>query len=237
MLPGQPNYRLRAPDASETPFPEVPARFTQSTPNWVDLRPGMDLRVENAYYREGSAKHDLAHFLGTEVARFEVRNRGDLHLVPAGSLLQERPPGQMRARQLIRGSQRGFRHHRFFYEILLKRKDQLRGAVLLSAATGNEIDQLAERLLAEPASVCGVHSLHCAIFPETCIVSLEMEIEVNGAARTLLWGNSLGNVVAHPRDLQLLRRFQGRLRPVFLDPADPNALRLPLLPGDQVTWD
>jgi hypothetical protein len=41
----------------------------------------------------------------------------------------------------------------------------------------------------------------------------------------------------HPRKLQLLRLHDGRLTPVRIDVADPNALRLPLLPGDRVDWE
>jgi hypothetical protein len=68
-------------------------------------------------------------------------------------------------------------------------------------------------------------------------VSVEIEIAVNGTPRRVLWGSTLGNVAAHPRHVELLRHDRGRLAPVELDPADPNALRLPLLPGDHLSWD
>jgi hypothetical protein len=237
VLPGRPNYRLRAPDASETPFPEVPARFAASTPNWVELRAGMGLRVENAYYRDGSAKHDLAHYLGTQVARFRIARGGTLRFLSFESNVKQRPADQPPARQLISDAQRRFRHHRFYYEILFKQKDQLRGAVLLGAPTADQLDQLAGRLRADAAGVCGGGSLNCTVFPSTAIVAVEIEIVVNNARRSVLWGSFLGNVAAHPRRLQLLRSYDGKLTPVELDPADPKALRLPLLPGDHLTWD
>lgn len=237
VLPASPSYRLRAPDASETPFPEVPARFTPSTPNWIDLRAGMGLRVENAYYRDSPANRDLAHYLGTEDARFRIEGSGVLRFMSLQPQLKERPAHQPSARQLIPDAQRRFRHHRFFYEILVKRKDELRGAVLLGASTRDELDQLAGRLLADPAAVCGGQTLHCTVFPETCTVSVEIEVVVNGAPRRVLWGSTLGNIAPHPRHVALLRYDQGRLAPVELNPADPNALRLPLLPGDHLSWD
>ena len=237
VLPGRPNYRLRAPDAGETPFPELPARFTPSTPNWVDIRAGMGLRLENAYYREGSAKRDLAHYLGTEVAQLRVDGGGALRFLSKPAQLKERPPQQPSVRQMIPEVQRRFRRHRFFYEILVKRKKAVRGAVLLGAATMDELDRLAGRLLADPAAVCDGQSRHCTIFPETCTVSVEIEIVANGASRRVLWGSTLGNVATHPRRVELLRNYRGRLTPVKLDAADPNALRLPLVPGDHVSWE
>ncbi len=41
----------------------------------------------------------------------------------------------------------------------------------------------------------------------------------------------------HPRKLRLSRLYAGKLTPVEVDAGDPNALRLPLLPGDRVEWE
>ncbi len=41
----------------------------------------------------------------------------------------------------------------------------------------------------------------------------------------------------HPRKLRLLRLHDGKPTPVEVDAGDPNALRLPLLPGDRVEWE
>jgi len=122
--------------------------------------------------------------------------------------------------------------------VIFKSKGEARGAVLLGAASRQELERLGERLLADPDSVCGDdRSAHCTVFPEACSVSLEMQIIVNGAPRTVLWGSLLLSVAAHPSHVQLLRLHRERLTPVEVDPADPNDLRLPLLPGDRVSWE
>src|SRR5579872_1817679 len=74
VLPASPDYLLRSPDLRDTPFAEVLSRYTSLAPRqgWVDLRPRMELRIENAYYRAGSPKHGVTDFLGTEIARFQV---------------------------------------------------------------------------------------------------------------------------------------------------------------------
>lgn len=40
-----------------------------------------------------------------------------------------------------------------------------------------------------------------------------------------------------PRKLPLLRLQAGKPAPVQLDEHDPNALRLPLLPGERIDWE
>jgi hypothetical protein len=107
---------------------------------------------------------------------------------------------------------------------------------LLGAPSAAELGRLSSQLLAAPASVCGT-SPRCSVFPETCTVSLEIEIVVNGSPRTVLWGSFLSSVAIRPRHVDLQRLYRGRLVPVEINESDPDALRLPLLPGDRVSWE
>jgi hypothetical protein len=235
VVPGDPNYFLRCPDLKDIPFPDVLSQYTGVGAGWVDLQPKMGLRIENAYYQEGAPKHGLNGFLGTEIARYRAQTTG-LRLLSVEAELEQRPGDQPRVQDLLRTSQRRYRYHRFFYQIVFKSKGESRGAVLLGASSINELDQLSARLLQNADSVCRDHSTHCTAFPDACSVSIEMEIVVNGAPHTVLWGSLLANVVTRPRQLELLRFYGGRLAPVEIDPGDPTALRLPLLPGDHVNW-
>jgi hypothetical protein len=90
-----------------------------------------------------------------------------------------------------------------------------------------ELDLRATRLRTDPDAICAGSSPHCAVFPEACTVALEIRI----------WGSLLDSVAMNPRKVQLLRLHNGRLTPVEVDAGDPNALRLPLLPGDRVEWE
>ena len=226
VLPADPSYLLRSPDFKETPFPEVLSRYTNSGPSWVDLRPQMDLRIENAYYRDGASRRGLEGFLGTEIARYGVQPKGGLRLIDVESKLARRPSDQPPVQQLLPVSQARHRKYRFFYAVVFRKNGEARGSVLLGA-----------QLLADPDSVCGGQFVHCTVFPELCTVSIEMEIVVNGAPRAVAWGSLLASVAARPRHVQLMRVYSGRLTPVEVDPSDPDALRLPLLPGDHITWD
>lgn len=240
ILPSNPDYLLRSPDSKETPFPEVISRYSNAVPGqgWLDLRAHMDLRIENAYYRNGVPKRGITGYLGTEIAFYQVRPKGGLRLGSTESKLTEsRPVGQLPVQELIRASQRNFRYYRFYYAVVFKKKADTRGSVLLAAKSTKELARLATQLTDDPDSICGGQSKNCTVFPEACTVSIEIEIVVNGNPRTILLGSSLSTIAAHPTHVEMLRLHAGRMTPVEIDPADPSALRLPLLPGDQITWN
>jgi hypothetical protein len=228
---------LRSPDAQNTPFPDILRTYNGFEPghDWIDLLPGMELRIENAYYRTGMPRRGLDGFLGTEVARYKVRLRGGLQLLSVQPMA-DRPSEQPPVQQLIRPSERNYQSYRFYYEILFRKSGESRGSVLLGANTKEELNRIGTELLSDPDSVCGEPSRDCTVFPEACSVSIEMEIFVNGAPRNVIWGSLLSDVVEQPRRLALSRSYHGRILPVKLNVDDPNVLRLPLLPGDHVKW-
>ncbi|HTC90583.1 MAG TPA: hypothetical protein VK686_19895 [Bryobacteraceae bacterium] len=237
VLPSQPNYLLRSPDARDTPFPEVLSRYSEvsETQGWL-LHPNTELHIENAYYREGAPKHGIANYIGTEEAVYQVRPRS-LRLISVKSGLGRRPSDQPPVQELIGASRLHYRYYRYFFQIVFRQKADTRGAVLLGASSIDELDLLASRLMADPDAVCAGPSPHCAVFPEACTVALEIEIVVNGVARSVMWGSLLDSVAKTPHSLRLQRFDAGRLTPVEVDASDPNALRLPLLPGDRINWE
>lgn len=233
-MPARPDYLLRSPDALETPFPDVIGGYTNAGPGWVELRPGIRLRVENAYFREGAPKHGLANFLGTEIVTYRVLSSGALEQVAFESRLERRPSDQPPAQELLPAAQKLYQRHRLFYQVVLNKKTNAHNAVLLSASSADELDRLTSQLLSEPQSVCGNAATHCTVFPEACTASLEIHIVVNGRPRKVPLSAVLAEVAGGSRHVELYRLYHGRLAPVSLDPRDREALRVPLLPGDRV---
>ena len=139
---------------------------------WMDLIPPMQLRVENAYYREGAPKRDLAAYVGTEIAHYQVQRNGRLRLVSAQPM-KDRPRDQPPVEQLMQSSVQRYRYHRFYFEVLFKRNSSARGSVVLGASSTTELDRLTEQLLVDPDSVCNDRSTHCTVFPHDCSVSIE----------------------------------------------------------------
>ncbi len=236
VLPAKPDYLLRSPDSLDTPFAEVLRAYNNfSEASWgsVDLRPKMELRIENAYYREGMPKRGMDGFLATETARYEVPPDGGLRLRSV-QRMENRPHDQLPVDRLIPTLQKGYRYQRFYFAIGFNRDGHTRSSVLLGADSMVELNHLASQMLADPDSVCRGRSSPCTVFPEVCSVSVEMEVVINGVRRSILWGTLLGSVAAETHHFELLRSYKGRLTPVQLDPLDPNALHLPLLPGDHL---
>jgi hypothetical protein len=233
----KPTYVIRAPDATETAFQEVLSRYSDVGPpqGWL-LHSDTELRVENAYYREGAPKRGIADFLGTQTAVYRVGGRG-LRLISVRSEVARRPADQPPVQDLIGPQQRRYRYHRYFFQIVFRQKADTRGAVLLGADSLDELNRLASALLNDPDAVCGGPAKHCAAFPVACTVALQIEVSVNGVRSVVGWGNTLGSVAAHPRTLKLSRVYKGALTPVELDAGDPSALGLPLLPGDRIEWE
>ena len=236
VLPNSPNYLLQSPDSHRTPFPEVLKDyngFDAGHPS-IDLEPLMELRIENAYYEAGAPRTGLAGFLGTEVAQYAVTFHG-LHLTSVHPMAN-RPNDQIPVQDLISRTKTKFRHYRLYYEIVFARHDHSHGSVLLGADSRAELDALSAQL-SHPEEVCSQGSTHCIVFPQACSVSVEMKVIVNGKPESVLWGSTLEDIANQPRQLEMKRIYAGQLRPVRINATDPESLLLPLLPGDQITWN
>jgi hypothetical protein len=94
----------------------------------------MQLRVENAYYREGAAKRGLASYVGTEIARYQVQRNGSLRLLSTQPM-KDRPRDQPPVEQLMQSSIRRYRYHRFYFAILFKRNSSALGSVVLGVSS------------------------------------------------------------------------------------------------------
>ena len=202
---------------------------------WVDLREGMLLRIENAYYKEGAARRGIANYLGTETLSLQVMPTGklkQLELLPLAIL----PTDQSSVSALMPDVQQQERFHRFYFQVVVNKKSGTSNALLLSSKSKAGLEQLVRLLASDPGSACGGKSQNCTVFPEACSVSLGIEIIVNGRPTKVAWTSTLASIVGKRKQFSIQRRQRGKLVRVELDPEDPEALRLPLLPGDTISW-
>jgi hypothetical protein len=235
VIPSDSNYLLRTPAASEQDFVETLRSyngFVHGGKNGMELRPGMELRIENAYYEAGKPKRGLDGFLGTEIARYYVARRRGLKLVSLKSM-NARPADQVAVQELISVTMQHYRFYRFYFEILFRSRAQ--GSVLIGADSNDELARLATAVTDNPEQVCGGSKpAHCVVFPEACSVAAEMEITVNGHPENVVWGSSLASVAKNATEIRLRRLYRGKLVGVDLGARDQNTLALPLLPGDEI---
>lgn len=164
VVPAAPNYILRSPDSRQIPFPELLRAyngFEQGSAS-VELRPDMELRIENAYFEPGSSRQGLAGFLGTEIAQYKVSLREGLSLVLLRPM-KGRPSDQRPVQELIPPSQQGRRYFIYYHEVLFRKSGNARGSVLLSAQGQEELKLFAADLMGDPDTVCseGAARLGC----------------------------------------------------------------------------
>ena len=219
------------------PLRIAPPRANATQSAWVDLHPQMEIHIQNACYRDGAPKHGIDGYLGTETARFQVRARG-IRLLAVENLLKPHPREQPPVQELIPESQRWYADYRYFYAIVFNHRGNIRGSVLLGGGSLEELDRLGATLLTDPDSICSGPSSHCTVFPEMCTVSIEIEIIVNGVPRSVLSGSLLASIVSGAHQIEVLRHKEGGgLLSMKIDSAEPGALRIPLIPGDRITWN
>src|SRR5690349_15992436 len=139
---------------------------------WLDLRPPMQLRVENTYYREGASRRGLDGYLGTEIAYYQVQPNGHLRLLSTRPM-QDRPHEQPAVDRLMPSFMRRYRYRRFYFAIVFKRNAAGRGSVVLGANESAALESRSAELLTEPDAVCNDRSTHCVVFPEACSVAVE----------------------------------------------------------------
>src|SRR5579871_1695207 len=116
------------------PLRIAPPRANATQSAWVDLRPQMEIRIQNAYYRDGSPKRGIDGYLGTESAHFQVRGRG-LKLLAVENLLKPHPREQPPVQELIPESQRRYARYRYFYAVVFNHRGNIRGSVLLGGGS------------------------------------------------------------------------------------------------------
>jgi hypothetical protein len=229
-------YLLRTPDSREIPVATVLRDYNGfvAGKGWIDLRPLMELRVENAYYQPGASRRGLDGYLGTEVARYRVEPKG-LKLASVEQM-KDRPPADSPVQDLITNRVAHARFYRLYYEVF-NPATNTRVSVLLSANSPRQMEALAATIDRAEA-FCNSNAFHCASFPEACSVSVEMQVSVNGKPESLVWGTLLPAVVGeHPKHVELRRLFQGRLQPVEFNVERAEEVRFPILPGDEIKWD
>lgn len=199
---------------------------------WVDLQPGMTLKLERAYFKSATAPRRLENYVGLETALYRVEARGNLKRVGVTELAQ-RPGDQAGVAAVLRSEQVRLRAQRLYFQVALDKAAGTSSAVLLSAASMPRILRVGDL-----AAVCaGVKAeALCQVFPEGNSVSLAFDVTVNGVVKNLLWGSNLGSVVGAAKSFSLQRYYRGKLTEVKLEPSDSEARRLPLMPRDVIRF-
>ena len=234
LLPAEPQYEIQSPDLDRTPYDEVLSAYTPRGDGWIELKPGMGIFIQYALFREGSTEHTLENYLGTESIRYEVEGSGELAEFGEVSRMEPRPRDAPPVDQLISQRQREKKHHRFFYQVLIRTPELKRVAALVSSDSPEELQALTEKLESGVPAMEDVSSDNYTLLPENASAAVELSFTVDGKPTRAIWGKRLSGVVGDSRRPKLFRLYKGEWRRVDFDPEDHMALIVPLLPGDRV---
>jgi len=219
----------------------------------LDLKPGIRLKIERAYFRAaeaGEEEYDPGHFLGLSTAYFDVELAGDnltrfqqvgnIRYSPA-SLAHKVEEGR---RDLVLNTLPQEPHYRlFFYTYLVPQKHK-RSAVIIGASNASQLDKLDHQLRAMPDKSCenGASAVACFEFDGFVTLSSQIRVELNGKTKFLEWGAQVKDVLTKNweaetlKSLRIQRRYMNTYRDLRFDPRDSNVLSLGLVGGDRLTW-
>jgi hypothetical protein len=220
----------------------------------MDLKPGIRLKIERAYFRAGEGgeeQYDETRFLGLSTLFVDVesdggtqirfRQSGDIRYSPPS--LAEQP--QARTGDSLLSTFVPKREYRLFfysYEVPQKRK---RSAVIMGARNASELDEVDRQLRTMPERSCqdvAASGVTCVEFDGFVTLGAEVRVEVNGKVTFLEWGAKVKDVLPKNAGVKVLaalriqRQFMNDYYEVQFDPRDSTVLSLGLVGGDRLTW-
>lgn len=217
----------------------------------LDLKPGLRLKIERAYFRPATAgqdQHSTRNYLGLSTVRFDVEpaRNGKVQFEQVSTVEYSpeflKKVGNEGQNDLGLRDLEGLGHYRLlFYTYVVPTQDGISAAVI-GARTAGELDELEDQLRTHSESGCkGLPSNRredCFEFTGFVTVSAQIKVELNGKPKFMEWGSNVHSVVP-PRDIKSLtiqRQFLNSYYNVTFDPSSSDVLSLALVGGDRLNW-
>jgi hypothetical protein len=217
----------------------------------VDLKPGMRLKIERAYFQGAEAadeEHTTENSIGVGAVTYDVELSGNakIHFRQIGnvrysprSLSQTIQNGN--SDLSLSGLPQESHYRLLLYTVLVANEHKL-SAAILGADRDSQLDGLDGELREHPDAACKYAAtapgVACMEFDRFVALTPQIEVELNGKTKFLDWGTRIRDVL--PKDsfkaLRIQRRFMNSYSDVHFDRGDANLLALPLVSGDRLTW-
>ena len=236
VIPSNPYYLLRYPDGQTRAFPDTTASYSNVLDGWADLGAGMTLKLERAYFEPAESRR-IQDYIGLETIGFRAEMTGAPLRRIEYEPLADRPSGQPSVSSAIPGAQLHSRYHRLFFQAVVNKRSGPAPAVLVSANSQPEIDAYSKGLIGGLG--CRTSSrpgAFCTAVPGGTTVSILFDVIANGKLTAVSWGSTVAGLVGAARPIRLWRKDRNRMVPVVFESVHPEALRLPLLPGDVLAF-
>jgi hypothetical protein len=218
----------------------------------LDLKPGMRLKIERAYFRPAEAGEEEQTFLGVSTMHLDVevaangktrfRRVGNIRYSPAS--LAHRVQQESRDLGLILIPPQ--LHDRLLFYTYLVPKKHTRFPAIMGAGNASRLDELDRELRAHTDDSCKTvataRGVTCFEFEGSVAVSALIPVELNGKPRFLEWGTKIKDVLSRNsavedlKTLRLQRRFMNSYYDVRFEPGDSSVLALAFVGGDRLSW-
>ena len=217
----------------------------------VDLKPGMRLKIERAYFRPaqaGEEGHEAKNFLGVSTVYFDLelagenetrfRQVGDIRYSPA-SLAQN--VQETSGYPSFSGIPQEL-SYRLLFDTYLVPKEHTLSAAIIGARNPSQLDELDKDLRAQSDEGCknavAARAAACFEFDGFVALSTLINVELNGKPKFVEWGTKIKDVLPKNslKSLRIQRQFMNSYSELNFDPGDSNVLSLALVNGDRLTW-
>jgi len=220
----------------------------------LDLKPGMRLKVEHAYFRlaeAGEEEHTAKLFLGVSTAYFNLQlaSDGKIRFRQNGTA-KYTPPSLVHEvhdeiSDLGVSSIPQERHFRLLFKTYLVPQKHTRSTAIIGATKSSQLDELDKELRAHPDEDCkntaAIYGAVCFGFEGFVTLTPQVKVELNGKTKFIDSGTRMKELLSRSqadvlKSLKIQRQFLNSYYDLQFDPADPNVLSLALVARDRVTW-
>jgi hypothetical protein len=229
-------------------------RYAYGPGGYVDLAPGMQLRIERDFFRSpSSGQPHPADYQGTTITNYEIAGSAESRTTLKFLRVEKRSAGTttpaLGSSDTDLATQFATSPHLRLFLLNLVVSDNAKSPAILIGASSN--DGLSEPTLAienDPAISCSAllsRHVTCALFDGFVTVSPMLEVVVNGAPTYIPIGSRLWSIAPDMtnqqqatlvRTLRIERPFQGRLVGVQFPRNLDDISQLPLVGGDRISW-
>jgi hypothetical protein len=217
----------------------------------LDLKPGMRLKIERAYFRAAKTTEEAdaaQNFEGLSTVNFDVEseNDGKIHFRQIGDVrfnpasLRGQIQDESQDLELI-GILPEF-HYRLVFYTLLVSKEQKLSAAIVGAGSASQLDEFDHELRLRPIGGCknfaAANEVACVEFSGLVTVTSQIRVELNGKSKLIDWGTRVKDLLSKDslRSLTIQRKFMNSYRDIRFNPGDSSVLSLALVGGDRLRW-
>jgi hypothetical protein len=215
---------------------------------YVDLAPGMQLRIERDFFGTHSTDYQ-----GTTITNYKISGNDESGTAIKFLHVEKRTAGS--TTPVTTSSDAGLATRfatvprlRLFLLNLVVSANAKAPAILIGASTKEDLNAPTQAIESDSSVSCSTLQrwpIKCALFDGSVTVSPMLEVFVNGAPTYIPIGYRLWAVLPHLTDVQqatlmrtlrLHRRFQGKLVDVKFIPDSNTLSQLLLFGGDRISW-